>query len=122
MPSGTFDYVDRPLGTDVIGYLGWVADAELLMLAEKHVQNVAMAARSYCRSRGWEKQEGAEGTVWRPAEDIAHVIITAAARSLSNPEGAREVSAGTFRSAPGSLWSWSLLERLVLDNYRLKAG
>lgn len=118
MPSGTFSLVAPPTAADVLAYLGWTADADLTAQATTHVKSVALAARSYCRSRGWEQS----GTAWTCPEDVREVIVSAAARSLSNPEQAREVSAGTFRAAPGSLWSWSLLERLVLDNYRLKAG
>lgn len=109
----------------MLAWLGWVPDAELTAQAEKHVKSATLAARSYCRSAGWEEVVISTSplvTEWHCPEDVREVIISAAARSLSNPEQAREVSAGTFRSAPGSFWSWSLTEALILNGYRKRMG
>lgn len=113
------EQVPLPTGADVLAFLGWSTDAAILAQAEEHVSAVALAARSYCRGRGWEKD--AEN-VWTCPEDVAVVITGAAARSLSNPTHDRYTQAGSFHAAPGSAASWSLLESYVLNGYRRRAA
>jgi hypothetical protein len=55
-------------------------------------------------------------------EAISAVIISSAARSLSNPSSAREIEAGTFKEAPGTFYGWSLAELVILQGWRRMAG
>jgi hypothetical protein len=78
-----------------------------------------MAARAYTRGRGFEK--GSQN-VWTCEEDLAAVIVPAAARSLNNPTQDRRIEAGSFSSVPGSFPGWSLAELGILNAYRRRAG
>lgn len=107
--------VALPTGSDVLAYLGWAADSGVLAQADQHTANVVLVAKSYVRGRGFE-------ITGQVADDIAAVIVSAAARSLSNPAQDRRIEAGSFNSAPGSFASWSLAEAAVLHEYRQRAG
>lgn len=115
----TMEMVEVPTGGDVLGHLGWAEEGTLTAQADQHAQQIALMARSYTRGQGW-RSDGYGGLL--VAEDIATVIVSATARSLSNPEQARRVEAGSFSSLPGNAGSWSLLEAFVLNGYRRRAG
>lgn len=107
-----------PTGAEVLAYLDRPGDEHLVAQAGKHAAQAAMLARSYTRGRGF----GTGDEAGKCAEDIAAVVVTYAARSLTNPTSAREIDAGSFRASPGSAWSFSLVELLVLNGYRQRAG
>jgi hypothetical protein len=56
------------------------------------------------------------------APELRSVILSAAARSLSNPTQARRIEIGSYSELPGSLASFSLLETLTLNRYRKRAA
>lgn len=111
--------VPVPTGSDVLGHLGWSTDPDVTTQADQHVAQVALACRAYVRGRGWEKSPE---NVWTVAEDQAVVIISACARSLSNPDNSRRVEAGSYNAVPGSFEGWSLIESYVLNGYRKRAA
>lgn len=98
-------------GQTVADFLGRGDDPTLVALAGQHVVIVTALARSYTRDQGFTNDE--------PAEDIAAVITTAAARLLANPEQiAVDVGAVSIR---GGFQGWSLAELFVLNRYRKRA-
>lgn len=107
-----------PTGAEVLAYLDRPGDEHLVAQASKHAAQAATLVRSYTRGRGFGTGED-QG---KCAEDVAAVIVTYAARSLTNPTSAREIDAGSFRASPGSAWSFSLVELIVLNGYRQRAG
>ncbi|KAA1376126.1 hypothetical protein [Aeromicrobium fastidiosum] len=108
-----------PTGSTLLGYLGWAADETLTAQADEHAAGAVLLVREYTRGKGF--QTASDGTV-TVSDGIAGVIVTYGARSLSNPTSAREIEAGAFKESPGSPWSFSLVETLVLNNYRRRAG
>ena len=110
--------IDLPKGAEVLSYLGWPSEPHLVAQADEHAQRAATAVKAYTRSRGF----GTEDDTSKVAEDIAGAIVSYAARSLSNPTSAREIDSGSFKASPGSPWSFSLVELLVLNNYRQRVG
>lgn len=110
--------IDIPAGAEVLMYVDRAGDEYLAAQADKHAAQAATLVQAYTRGRGFGTGED-QG---KCAEPIAAVVVTYAARSLLNPTSAREIDAGSFKSSPGSAWSFSLVELLVLHNYRLRAG
>ena len=115
----TEQQVALPTADDVLGFLGWTSDSETESQAAVHVEHATRAARGYTRGRGFEKDQS---NVWTVAEDIAAVIVSAAARSLNNPTSDVRVEAGQYNAVPGSFASFSLIEDIVLKRYRKTAG
>ncbi|OBF39229.1 hypothetical protein A5724_08810 [Mycobacterium sp. ACS1612] len=74
---------------------------------------VAAQARSYTRGVGWDGQ-----TV---AEDTAAVVLSAAARLLSNPNGLKAETMGALTVQHGPPFGWSLAELYCLNRYRERA-
>ena len=107
-----------PNGTAVISYLGWPSDSTLVTQANAHAAQAATLVKAYTRGRGF----GTGDDAGKVEEGIASVIVTYAARSLSNPTSARDIEAGAFKESPGSPWSFSLVESLVLQGHRRMAG
>lgn len=77
-------------------------------MAEVHVGVITHFARLYTRGNGF--------TVAGVREEIAAVIMAAAARLVSNPEQL-DITVGSTRRASG-FKGWSLAERTVLNEYR----
>lgn len=74
---------------------------------------VTMAVRAYVRG----------GPSWQPNEEQAGVILTAAARLISNPSGLDRSEAVGPQSAAwrNSFQGFTLGERITLDRYRITA-
>lgn len=100
-------------GSDVAAFLGQSDDAALVTLASQHVLIVTAMARAYTRGQGFD-------TDGFPADDVAAVITTAAARMLANPEQADITVGGT--SVRGGFVGWSLAETFVLNAYRRRSA
>lgn len=109
------NYVPVPDGDDVAQFLGQGDDAALVALAGQHVAIVLAMARSYTRGRGFDDAGD-------PAEDLAAVITTAAARMVSNPDSLREMEANGISQARTVFQGWNLAETLVLNRYRVRAA
>jgi hypothetical protein len=111
--------VALPTATDVLSFLGWSPDSETESQASAHVEHVARAARGYTRGRGFVKDES---NAWTCSEDIAAIVLSATARSLSNPTQDKRVEAGVYNAVPGSFASFSVVESIVLRRYRKTAA
>lgn len=85
--------------------------------ADRHAATVAVTARSYTRGVGFAMI--ASSAVIE--EDLAAVIVTPAARSLSNPSQARRTEVGSYNSLPAAFDGWTLVELGVLYAYRRRA-
>ena len=107
-----------PTGADVLVFLGWPADTAMSAQANAHVVLVTAMAREYTRGVGF----GVAPNDDECEESIRAVIISAAARSLTNPSQSRRVEAGSFNSVPGVFSGWNLAEVLCLNAYRRRAG
>lgn len=105
--------VPLPTAQTVASFLGHDSHPDVLALAEGAVSAMTAAARSHTRGRGFTD----DGQV---ADDLAAVIITAAARLTTNPQQLARESLGSqtawYRPA-----EWTLAERITLDRYRVKA-
>jgi hypothetical protein len=111
--------VPLPVAGDLLTFMGWSPDAVVTAQATAHLNTAALAARTYTRGRGFVKDAD---NSWTLEEDIAAVIVSAAARSLNNPTQDKRIEAGSFNSVPGSFAGWSLAELGILHAYRRRAG
>lgn len=95
-------------GQQVADFLGGGADSNLVTLAETHAEVITQMCRAYTRNVGFVGGE--------PNDEIAAVIVTAAARLVSNPQQlANDVGEVSTR---GGFNGFSLIERIVLNRYR----
>lgn len=99
------------LGADVLAFLG-ERDADAAQV-DAHVHTATLMVKAYTRGRGF--------TGGVPAEDVAAVIVSCAARLYRNPTLDRSQQVGPFQTAPGSFHGWSLPELAILHNYRRRA-
>lgn len=98
-------------GQHVADFLGGGGDSNLVALAETHARTVTQFCRAFTRDVGF-----AEGV---PNDEIASVILTAAARLVSNPQQiANDVGGVSIR---GGFQGFNLAERFVLHRYRKMA-
>lgn len=117
-------FVGPPTPDDLRAFLGWPEfDAEQEAAAATHILRALAFARSYTRGRGFLSvtvDDNGDPVGWVRAE-IALVIISAAARSMTNPTGASRVEVGQYSALPGQA-DWTLTERLALDTWRRRAA
>lgn len=102
-----------PTVADLEAYLG-AEDALDVQHAEAHLGSVAAMVRAYTRDTGFD----GDG---QPNEALAAVIVSAAARTLGNPQGLRMEQAGPFMVQHGTFSGWTLPELAVLHRYRVRA-
>ncbi|ADG80471.1 putative protein OS=Tsukamurella paurometabola (strain ATCC 8368 / DSM / CCUG 35730 /CIP 100753 / JCM 10117 / KCTC 9821 / NBRC 16120 / NCIMB 702349/ NCTC 13040) OX=521096 GN=Tpau_3899 PE=4 SV=1 [Tsukamurella paurometabola] len=96
-------------GAAVAAFLGQ-GDEQTVALAEEHARIVTAQASAYTRGKGFVDGE--------PNDEIASVIVTAAARLAAHPEQIfTSVGNVNLRGSTG----WTVTERIVLDRYREKA-
>ncbi|WP_304114557.1 hypothetical protein [Mycolicibacterium bacteremicum] len=98
-------------GQRVADFLGGGTDTNLVALAGSHAQIVTQMCRAYTRDAGFS-----DGV---PNDDIAAVIVAAAARLVANPQQLPHDVGGV--SMRGGFNGFTLTERLVLNRYRKKA-
>jgi len=101
---------------DVSAFLGSPGNAGIEALAEAHLPIIEQLARGYTRGKGFT-DDGAE-------DDVAAVIVSAAARSVANPTRIASSIVGGIQTqygGSGTFTGWTILERAVLDRYRKKA-
>jgi hypothetical protein len=103
------EYVAIPTGVDVAAFLGASSDTALVTRATATVLVVARLAKRHTRGNGFQSSTSV-------AAEIAAVITTATARLVANPEQI-DSQVGTV-SVRGGFRGWSLVERLVLDDFR----
>lgn len=102
------------LAREVLAFLGehtWTATD--LAQVESHVHTATMMVKAYTRGAGFPGGE--------PAEDVAAVIVSCAARLVRNPTLDRTQTVGPFQTSPGTFQGWSLAELAVLHTYRRRA-
>jgi hypothetical protein len=83
------------------------------LLESEHVPLVVAFVKAYTRGRGFTE----EGL----ADDLAAVVITAAARLVTNPAQLEREHAGEY-IAVGSFAGWTLPELAVLHRYRRRTA
>ncbi|WP_201466028.1 hypothetical protein [Janibacter melonis] len=107
---------------DLAQLLGWPTGVptETRGAAERAILISQHAVHAYTRGRGFDHDQ--TGAVTSAEADIRSVIVTGAARLLSNPTNARRIEAGSYNSAPGMFEGWSLVELAVLHRYRVRAN
>lgn len=96
---------------DVLVLLG--RDSSELTTAEQAVSIVTGQIRAYTRDRGFSGDQ--------PEPDLATVVLTSAARLVSNPESKRIDKVGPFESHYRVSEGWTLPELAVLNRYRRRA-
>jgi len=103
--------VAAPTVADLERFIGRDVDLEK---AVGHLDMVTAFARAYTRGRGF--------TDGVPADDIAAVIVTAAARMMANPEGTITETVGAFAIRYSEVQGFNLVEQMVLNGYRRRAS
>ena len=97
----------------VAAFLGRAGDPTVVAQAEAHLPIVRTFVAAYVRDVGF--LNGLEN------DALAAVIVSAAARLVSNPTQARQYAAGDYSESPGLLNGWTLPELAVLHRYRRRA-
>lgn len=97
----------------VAAFLGKPEDAATLATAEQAIPVVTTMVKAYVRG----------GPDWVANDELDAVIVTAAARIVSNPSGlSQDITAGPFtQSLRGAFQGWTLAELFVLNRYRKRA-
>lgn len=97
----------------VAAFLGKPDDAATIATAEQAVPVVTVMVKAYVRG----------GPGWEPNDELDAVIVTAAARMVSNPSGLpMDFTTGSFsQSIRGAFQGWTLAELFVLNRYRKRA-
>lgn len=103
-----------PLVMDVRAFLGLPAgegadDAQI----QGHIDSATLMVKSYVRGNGFD--------IGGPADDLAAVIVSSAARSYRNPTLDKQQTVGAFAHSPGIFNGWTLPEIAVLHRYRARA-
>lgn len=99
----------------VADYLGRGDETDLVALAGVHLPIVTEWVKSYTRGIGFDELD-------TPADPIAAVIIAATARLTNNPDGEITVTVDDYSTRKTVFEGFSLIEGLVLDDYRRKAA
>src|SRR4051794_23074549 len=99
--------VDGPTVADLAAFLGQ-PDTEGLA---PHLATASAYVRSYTRGVGFD-DDG------QCAEDLARVIVAAAARSYANPTHVIREEAGSWNAVPTQFSGFTLAEQAVLHTYR----
>lgn len=116
--------IPAPGGHSVLVFLGWPEDPALRKQADHHAETVARMARAYTRGNGFQSVPGHNvgPLLVDVEEDVAAVIVTAAARLLPNPSQGKRIESGSFNAAPGVFAGWTLAELGVLHRYRRRSA
>lgn len=102
--------------TDALGdLLGRPVDGDEEPQAIAALMTVSAYAAAHTRGRGFISASEAR-------EDIAAVVVAAAARLYVNPDQLEQYTTGDYSARPAVFKGWTLAERAVLDRYRRKAA
>lgn len=93
----------------VITFLG-SGDPDLI---SEHVEAATSFVKAYTRDVGFD--------IYGPNDELAAVIVTAAARSASNPTDIQQETIGPYAVTHYKNMGFTLNERAVLDRYRVRA-
>lgn len=102
----------------VLQFAGIKSTEERVAMVTLHVDAVTAYVYGYTRGRGFIPEPGAAVLV--PRKDVESVIIAAAARLAANPRQMTYYTTGDYSERPAVLAGWTLLERAVLNNYRVR--
>lgn len=102
--TGAAEWMGRPDDADLIGRIGAV------------LPHVVALVHGYTRGRGF-CEDG-----WSCPPDIASVIYSVIARVLANPDGLQKTTTtGPFTETVAGWQGFTLMERQILDRYRVRA-
>lgn len=94
----------------MLAFAGIESSPELIALVEAHFPIVQAQVYAYTRGRGFIGD--------KPTPPLAAVIVSATARSASNPTGTESTQLGELRTRPGVYAGWTLPELAILNAYR----
>lgn len=100
------------IAADVLAFAGIPQTPELMATTAEHAESVRLQVRAYTRRGGFDADTG------EPVEDVRAVIVSATARSVSNPTGHTRIALGTASFTPGVYAGWTLPELAILNSYR----
>ncbi len=101
-----------PLPQEVAAFLGQGDRPETVDLAAEHLPVVTEMVRGYTRGAGFYPDS------LEPGPELAHVIVSAAARSVSNPHSVRDETVGDFSVRRTVFTGFTLAELAVLHRHR----
>ncbi len=105
-----------PIPQDVLAFVGRpVDDPAGTALAQEHLPVVTAMVKAYTHGRGWDEND-------EPADELAYVIISSTARSVSNPEHVELDVTGPFTRRAARFTGWTLAELAILHRYRRRAA
>ncbi len=107
--------MSAPSASDVAAFLGQGSDSSTLALAEQHLPVITAWVKAHTRGVGFDLFVG-------PDDALAAVIVSATARLTQNPSGLVSVSVDDGSVRKTVFEGFSLVERMILDNYRRKAA
>lgn len=104
----------------------YLDDSELndAMLIQQ-IDVVTAYVYGYTRGRGFKTVDhdirgGMVKAIGEPTSDVESVIVAAVARLATNPDQVTYYQTGDYSERPAVLAGWTLLERAVLNNYRVR--
>lgn len=101
---------------DVASWAGRAGDAAYIARAQAALPMVVAMVESYTRGNGFSRDTN------DVANDVAAVIASVCCRVLANPEQLQQIETrGPLTSQIAGWQGFTLLERLTLDRYRVKA-
>ena len=104
------------LAPAVLAFAGLPANSERVAeLVEQHLPIVTAQVRSYTRGRGFTENGSADA-------NLRAVIVSATARSVSNPTGSGTLRHGNVTHTPGIYAGWTLPELAILHSYRRRSA
>src|SRR5699024_12596744 len=103
---------------EVSEFAGIIARGDRVAMVTLEVDAVTSYVYGYTRGLGFTIGSGTGHLV--PRQDVARVIIAAAARLAVTPRQMEYYSTGDYSERPAVLAGWTLLERAVLNNYRVR--
>lgn len=109
-PWELHDGLARALASRVAAYVGSPGNSDVIETAVAQIPVVTEYVRGYTRGRGFHDEA--------PAGPLRAVIVSGAARLVTNPEQVAHFSTGDYSERPAQLAGWTLTELGVLRRYR----
>lgn len=99
----------------VAAFLGKTGDASVTALATQHLSVLTGLARGYTRDQGFTDDSDLP-------DDLVAVLVAAAARSVSNPDGTTQLVTGPMQVSQAVFNGFTVAELAVLNRYRRRAA
>ena len=103
-----------PTAEQVAAYVGQGDDTTVVALADEHLPVVEAFVRAYVRGNGF--------TDGIPNDDLGHVIRSATARLVVNPEQVQRYQTADYGETPAVLNGFTLPELAILHLYRRRTA